>query len=310
LWEHVAGTDHYLQNYTGGYATYNLSGGARAKDWRDSTEIGTKTPGRYIPVAQGFFLMADDDGGPIEIKRDFQEYYKEDGNESVFIRPSLTDIRIQFTDSEGLRRELLLAIRPNTTLGFDWGWDGEYFGPDTYSDMRFVIGDKDYVIQAIPEITQDLALPLHIKTTTEGMVNIEVTELTNLPQGVQMYILDESNGMTTPIDLRNEFRTYLPAGDFNNRFYLVFSPRTTKADEITEGDFRIYYADDVVYINNPDAYQIDRAYIIDMAGKVVQENDLNTNDKQIEVPVSLSTGVYLMQVITNGKKVAQKFIVE
>ncbi|NPA42920.1 MAG: T9SS type A sorting domain-containing protein [Chlorobi bacterium] len=311
FWEHVDGSDHILRNYVGGYATYNLSGGSPARDWQTDSIVGTKEPQRYIPVAQGFFLMADDDGGTIELRNDFQEFYREDNNQSVFMRTTDTDIRIKFTDPEGLQRELLLAVRPGTTLGFDWGWDGPFFGDSRYSDMHFVIDDRNYVIQAIPELTSDLRLPLHIFTRTSGSVRIEVSELLNVPSDVEMYIEDTQTGMTEPLTLQNDFRTYLQAGDYTNRFYLVFRPaETTKADELNQNAFTVYYADDMIRITNPEGIQIDRAYVFDLTGKVIKEADLHTDAKQIQVPVSLKTGVYLLQVTSGHKKLAKKFIVD
>ncbi|MFK2821339.1 LamG domain-containing protein, partial [Flavobacteriaceae sp. LMIT009] len=66
FWDHFANESHYLSDYEGGYATYNLLGTAVAvsNDTRinNSGQTGTKEPGQYIPVGQGFFVTATDGG--------------------------------------------------------------------------------------------------------------------------------------------------------------------------------------------------------------------------------------------------------
>ncbi|WP_334114126.1 LamG domain-containing protein, partial [Paucihalobacter sp.] len=62
FWEHWGGGSHILSEYQGGYGTYNLSGGApSASQGITHPDVGMggtprKTPGRYIPVSQGFFV--------------------------------------------------------------------------------------------------------------------------------------------------------------------------------------------------------------------------------------------------------------
>jgi hypothetical protein len=62
FWDHFAANTHYLAEYQGGYATYTLMGTAVAvsSDSRINATgaVGTKVPGRYIPVGQGFFVSA------------------------------------------------------------------------------------------------------------------------------------------------------------------------------------------------------------------------------------------------------------
>ncbi|WP_334114112.1 choice-of-anchor D domain-containing protein, partial [Paucihalobacter sp.] len=62
FWEHWGGGSHILRVYQGGYATFNLSGGLpSANQGVNHPDVGMggtprKTPGRYIPVSQGFFV--------------------------------------------------------------------------------------------------------------------------------------------------------------------------------------------------------------------------------------------------------------
>ena len=88
FWEHWGGDSHELRDYQGGYATYNLSGGvpAPAPD-PDVAQVGvgTKTPGQYIPVSQGFFVTGTSNGN-ITFENDQRVFQKEGGAASVFMR--------------------------------------------------------------------------------------------------------------------------------------------------------------------------------------------------------------------------------
>lgn len=65
FWEHWGGGTHALLEYQGGYATYTLSGGTPAMSHPtvDQTGSGTKTPRRFVPVGQGFFVQGDSNAG-------------------------------------------------------------------------------------------------------------------------------------------------------------------------------------------------------------------------------------------------------
>ena len=62
---------HQWRLYQGGYATYKLSGGVPAVDHPDITAGGTAraTPGKYVPVGQGFYVIGHaTNSGPVEFK--------------------------------------------------------------------------------------------------------------------------------------------------------------------------------------------------------------------------------------------------
>ena len=65
FWEHWGGGTHTLLEYQGGYATYTTLGGTPAMSHPtvNQTDSGTKTPGRFIPVGQGFFVQGDSNAG-------------------------------------------------------------------------------------------------------------------------------------------------------------------------------------------------------------------------------------------------------
>jgi len=312
FWEHLGGDNHYLYQYYGGYGTYNLSGGAKPRNWKDSTEISEgKIPGRYIPVAQGFIVYNDgNSNGRINLTNDQRVFYKEDADSSLFLSPMQTNIRLTMTGADNLTRELLLAVRSNTSMGYDWGWDGYAFDFGGASDMSFLLDGKDLVIQAVPALDDQLRLPLHVYAPAEGNVEFGVSEMSRFPAGLQMYIEDTRSGHTAPVDLNTTYRTYLPAGDYTDRFYLVFRASTMGTDDLSKAGVDVYYNDGIIYIQNPEGLMLGTARVYDMSGKVVLEKELHSDAHQISIPAVLAKGVYVIRTESGDKALNKKFLAD
>jgi len=302
-----------LADYVGGYATYTLSGGEKAKDWQtNSNTVGTKTPGQYIPVGQGFFVERDDDGdGTITIQNSQREYMKEDGSNAVFMRSNLTDLHFYFDDPAGGRRYLFLAIRPGTTTGYDWGYDGKMIDDIYHGDMFFRIDTSDFVIQAIGELNRDVRLPLHVILLEDGTVSFGVESLQNVPAGTEMYIEDVQEHQSHRIDLNQAYTVNLPQGDYPDRFYLAFRPTDDlKADQVQLHDVSTHYHDGFVYVENPTRLHIDRVMLFDMSGKNIWDRTPDTDAARIRLKAHLPAGVYLVKVQSGTKGVSTKILVE
>ncbi len=314
FWEHVNGSSHYLDDYTGGYAVRNLTGGVPAKDWQtNTTTVGTKTPSPYVPVAQGFFVIRESSSsgsGTVTLQNSQRAFIKEDGNNSVFMRNGLTDLRLHFIDPAGGKRQLLLGIRPQATFDFDWGWDAYAKATIYHGDMFFKIGNRDFVIQAIPSIDRNTRIPLHVITTEDGTVSFGLDELLNFPAQTNIYIEDTQAGQTYQIDLTSDFTLNLSAGDYPDRFYLVFRPADDlKTEENITTRLDVFYNENTVIILNPDNLTLDQINVYDLSGKAIISRR-NVNGTRIEIPVHAATGIYIADIQSGTSRSAVKFLVE
>ena len=313
FWEHVNGDNHVLSDYYGGYAVYNLSGGVKAKDWQtNSTTIGTKEPGQYIPVAQGFFVERSEAGtGHIILQNSQRAFMKEDGSNAVFMRNNETDIRLYFDDPAGGRRYLLLAVRPGTSTGFDWGYDAPAREEIYHGDMFFAIDSADYMIQAIDHIQRDLRIPLHVILTEDGTVRFGVERLNNLPTGTELYIEDVLTGQSHRIDPNRAYEVTLPEGNYFDRFFLAFRPSDElKQENIVTENIRIYYGAGYIRIENPEHLPIHRILLFDMSGKNIMDKKVNSDHTHIRIKVSLPAGVYPVEIRSDDRYMFAKILVE
>ncbi len=261
LWEHYGGGNHIQADYEAGYALYTLSGGTPAVSHPDVAQIGggTKTPDRYIPVGQGFFVAADSDGD-IVFNNSQRNFVRETGA-SIFLfgdgqeeesdqqsapeDPSTAqlddsdldapDTRSKFRfgfDSPSLyHRQLLITVDPNTTFGYDRRYDGEIeFGPS--EDMTWDMEDKKFVIQGVPNITDVTEFPLVVTLPQAGPITISIDALENVDtETTKVYLKDRVQNTVTNL-LEEDYQTTLEAGDHYNRYLIVF--RTDTNEDQTE----------------------------------------------------------------------------
>ncbi|SHH80442.1 LamG domain-containing protein, partial [Winogradskyella jejuensis] len=184
FWEHWGGGDHILQNYEGGYGTYNLAGSIAAPFASAGTSdpdvsptgSGTKAPGRYIPVGQGFFVVADN-GGTINFNNGQRVFKKESTANGEFFRTAnpqeepndvvtediadpRTKFKFSFVSAAGQHRQLLLTIDDNTTPDADWGYDATTYEYKD-DDMFWAINNDNnfYVIQASNSMDEETSYP-------------------------------------------------------------------------------------------------------------------------------------------------------
>ena len=195
FWDHYGGGDHILANYQVGYATYNLAGSVGAPYSEAATPdpdvspfgSGTQAPNRYIPVGQGFFVVADD-GGTINFNNGQRVFKKENTTNGESFRSGNTAVnentedtidprpkmRIGFVSPNNQNRQLLLTIDEETTTGIDWGYDST-----TYDymddDMFWGINGGFYVIQAASSMDEFASHRLIVYTATDGNNTINLT---------------------------------------------------------------------------------------------------------------------------------------
>ncbi len=314
FWEHVNGSSHYLNDYTGGYAVRNLLGGVPAKDWQtQSTTVGTKTPGRYVPVAQGFFLYNNTGSTQtISFNNTQRDFVKEDGNNSVFMRSGGgdIDIHLKFVDPRGGERKLLLGVRDQTTFGEDWGWDALVFEGVWYGDMYFDINGKHYVIQGIPEITETTRIPLYVELTEDGTVSFGLYDVVNAPSDLEIYLEDAWQNTTNRLDIGVDYSMFLNSGHYPGRFFLTFSRSTTKVDEVQLTGVNVNHHNDALIIFNHNGLHVDKVRIFNLAGQLVYDFHPGTKDNKIILPAKLSMGTYIAEITSDRKTSRIKFIVD
>ncbi|WP_418513509.1 choice-of-anchor D domain-containing protein [Corallibacter sp.] len=325
FWEHWGGGSHVTAEYQGGYGTYNFSGGVPAAAYGtpdpDVAQVGTgtKTPGRYIPVGQGFFVTSDN-SGTINFNNGQRVFQKEGTAASVFMRNSnststiennteIVDermkLRIGFNSVNTIHRQLLVTVDDRATAGEDWGFDAEITDDKEYQidDMAWLIEDKKYTVQGINEINQATILPLEIHTSTDGMNNITIDILENVPNDLNIYAHDKE--LNIYHDLReSNYEIFLLAGEYLDRFEITFHDgNLLSVDENEIADtLQVFYANskESIVIQNPKLVDLKSVEIFNILGQSIYTfDDLETANHLELKTTKISTGTYILHLKTN-----------
>ncbi|WP_299552591.1 LamG-like jellyroll fold domain-containing protein [Seonamhaeicola sp.] len=353
FWDHFGEENsHNLKDYVGGYATRNLTGGAAAisNDARinntsngGSAATGTKVPGQYIPVNQGFFVSTaldgfDDnngtpidvvDGGDIMFKNSQRVFATENGSTSLFLKPAkrkgVTNkeientkddtpiIRLIYHSPSGYHRQLVLGAHMKASLDFDLGYDA-FMVDVSEEDMYWNINGDKFVIQGVDEFNESQEFLLGLIVKSSGIARIRVDALENIEPNPSLYIKDNVTGETFQIN-EEPFEIYLEEGVYNDRFKLVFqaSGQSLGSDEINtlSNDFITYYdteTSEIRVINKVNTF-VSYVKIYNMLGQEVKHEMYRTR-KNIFIPVSVSNGVYLLEIKTENGIFKKKIILK
>lgn len=80
-------------------------------------------------------------------------------------------------------------------------------------------------INALPESIKNTnrRIPLGIRSEIDGEMSIQLKDLKNLPSNFNVYLIDEVKRIGQNLSKKPEYHFYSSAGEFNSRFYLLFS---------------------------------------------------------------------------------------
>ena len=353
FWDHFGqANSHVLKDYVGGYATRNLTGGAAAisNDIRinDNMATGTKVPGQFIPVNQGFFVstalngfnnengtpILTVDGGTILFKNSQRIFVTELEESSpgvpasVFMKTSkgktaskttsndLNDntptIRLMYDSPLGYHRQIVLGANKNASNGFDLGYDA-FMVDVNVEDMYWNFNNNRFVIQGAADFNSSQEFSIGLIVKNSGIAKIRIDALENIPTNQDIYIKDNILDETYKIN-SNAFEVYLEAGVHNDRFKLVF--QSNQSTLLNTDQFEInhvfIYSDTStsnIKVINKTNINLTNIALYNLLGQEILKLKLNTTLDAV-MPVSVSAGAYIVKLNTSKGIVNKKIIIE
>ncbi|OUR94633.1 hypothetical protein A9Q87_03080 [Flavobacteriales bacterium 34_180_T64] len=348
FWDHFGEENsHNLGDYVGGYATRNLLGGVAAisndgliNNTSDggNPAVGTKIPGPYVPVNQGFFVstaldgfdnengttLLSVDGGDIVFKNSQRIFEREAINNSVFLRTASTSasniniddtamIRLTYNSPSGFKREIAIGLSPDATNSFDLGYDA-FLADLNQEDMYWLIEDNKFVIQGVSNFDADQEFPLGLKISEQGVFSIQLESVENLDSDLPIYIRDNATNTTHQLNT-SAFELLLDPGNYENRFVLTFvNQESLSIDDdviIDDSGIQLYYDDSVesLVIFNPRNLRLDEAVVYNTVGQEILMVKLNQSETKYYMDVRVQSGVYLVQFKTDIGTITKRVII-
>ena len=340
FWDHFGGQTHVLNQYVGGYATYTLMGGVVAMSndplTANNGSNGVKTPKKYIPVGQGFFvgttnvtpstsnnpnLSTPVTGGTINFKNSQRAFKTESPSESIFLRNQEGQQNANSDDREKIRllfqsplqtyRQILVGIDRNASSSYDIGYDAPIIDLNS-DDFYWNIDNTKCAIQAVSNFDTTQIIPLGIKTSVEGLSTIKILGLDNIAEATQIFIHDNQTGID--YDLRSgDFSISLPIGEYNNRFSLRFTGQSLSTTANIQNSPLIYFTNDnnMLNIKNRNLNLVlDNVSIFNILGQHLYTHSIDNSSDNISFPLNnIRSGTYIVKLKTEDNKIySQKII--
>ena len=256
------------------------------------------------------------------------------------IRPKF---RIGFDAPKIDHRQILLTADHRASYGIDWGFDALMY--QVFSDdMYWVLENKKYVIQAVDTIIFEKQIALGVQTLTGGAIAIKIDKLENVSEEIDIFLMDKETNML--YDLRkNNYTTTLPAGEYLNKYAIVFKTKKVTPDEnailvtedidavfmdVTEilvaNEVEVADTDEValsipeitmflnqmnasITIKNPKSIEVSTVILYTMLGQKVQSWETNVNTKNLNMSNMPKPGVYVLHAYTEKGKMTKKLAI-
>lgn len=335
-------------NFQSGFFTaatffiWNAGGTATTNEGSSNQELSH----RFAAIGQGImFVGTNAIAQPVTIKNSHRRFIKEGAaNHSIFHRPNnynspdeettttqndlngdhtlssnpnidtrTPQLRLYVIFDEALTRDMLLLFSDETSDGYDRGFDGLSPG-GMKSDAFFPIGDDNerlpYVIQGT-NYDINKKIPITFKLHKTSQVEVRAIEEVRKPYQ-RVYLFDKLENTYRPLHSENVNASFtLPAGIYEERFYIVFRNLEIKSDipeeellakEAVKNGLNFFQNNPAkqMEVSNPHGYTLKSATVYDMAGKlVISEKNLGDNTKYTFYTGNLSDGVYLIKLTTS-----------
>ncbi|WP_293872296.1 choice-of-anchor D domain-containing protein [Flavobacterium sp.] len=343
IWQHYSSnTSHNTGLYQGGYATYTKTGGTAPVAPAGVSGLGSssKTPNRFIPVGQGFFVTGTATGGTITFNNGQRLFIKEDDvansytmfrsvNPTVansnpafnnapdsFVQEQFAKLRLGYNSTDNFHRQILLGfMNQHATAGYDNGYDAISIETLT-NDMYFINGTDKLNINGDGYFNVNNIYPLGVKNATAGNVTFVVDAKENFDANQEIYIYDNVTNTYNSVK-SSSYQINLPAGTYDTRFSLRFKNSAALGTTNNEEDQGIAVihsqSDNMITIKNElQEVTVKSVLLFNLLGQKVTDWTIgNQNQADIKLQVSdLSTGTYIVKVLTDGGAITKKILVK
>jgi len=271
----------------------------------DGTSYNGGTP--IIPSTQGFWVRALNSDAIITIPRsqrihNSQSFYKD----SDIIELPVVSLSVEIN---GMKDEAKVIFSSLASNEFDGLYDLEKFENVSEAPTIFTAsGGIDLAVNYLPENYQNVSIPVGFKTGQEGLFQINLESLANLPANVHVYLEDLKEGNTVELNENANYEfVYSPLDDLH-RFNLVFKDNYFGIDDPEMNNINIYAFKNIVYINIPEMNN-GEVVIYDLMGKEIAR-ETAIGGSMTEIPVNNGDAYYLVTVQTGGKFISKKVFIK
>ncbi|PJJ67841.1 beta strand repeat-containing protein [Chryseobacterium geocarposphaerae] len=278
-----------------GYATYNAAGSGT---WTEAPSSLASHSGSSAAVGQGFIVEATGTTATftnaMRVSTTGNTFNKLNGNDTG-------KFWLKLATPYGSHTTLAVNYESGAQNTFD-KFDSRAMGMG--SDAFYsIVGAEKLVIQGKSPFTIDDVVPLGNKHFEGGNFVISLTQKEGIfNNGQAIYLHDKELGTYTNLQNGN-YSFSANAGEFTNRFEIVYKLGALATQEIEKTTFEVYRdGEDFVARNSKN---IERIEIFDASGRKIVELKPNTSSAKFKLEIK---GMYILKALSAGKEYTQKLI--
>ncbi len=277
---------------------------------------------QYIPAMQAFYVKAENN-----IQLTFPSSCRTVENDAMNMENSylkssknnfnnpLIRIGVFASNSNNKKDETIIYFSKDANAKFDNKYDAyKLLNTDPeYPNVYSLAGNTKLAMNALPEITDSLIIPIGIEVLTSGKYMIKPSEIENLPQGTIVYLIDVKEGQQYELLLNKEYSFNIKSVDDNNRFFIKFSVSTVglPGKESIGELLKSYVYGSELYISyfNPLSKRA-KGDIYNLAGqKIMDLPQINNGSYKFSL-AKFNPGIYFVKIITDSKTYINKILIE
>ena len=313
--DNAAITDVYRQNATVFASSHRGLYFWDGSTWQVINSTSTSAAHQIAP-GQAFMVKAKDNNQDFTFTKSLTTYQ---AGTSTFSRNANTTPNIVVSLFNGTQTKTTeIKYLDNATTGLDVGFDAGAYqdGQPEFSLNTHLITDStgiDFMLQCLPNNNyEDLVVPLSVRANANIQLSFTAAS-SNLPQGLYIYLEDKENNTLEDITSSPYQVTTTQQLNGIGRFYMYTSSSVLSTEDLASSvsSINMYTIDHhtlrITGLENQDTSTI---VVYDILGKQVFTHDFKANNvKDIALPISLRTGIYLVNLSSMKGVVSKKIII-
>jgi hypothetical protein len=274
---------------------------------------------QLVPGESFMVRAKDDDNKTFTFSKALQKHTSEAATFYGQKASTIPSISVNLTNG-ALNKSTDLKFLDNTTSGLDPGYDaGDYQdGTPSFSiNTHLVSGSQgiDFTIQCLPtsSLDSEVAIPLSVYATINEELTFSVVS-NYVPEGISVYLEDALNNTFTNLTVGALKITNTAALSGIGRFYLHTSSEVLSTETNLVGGtiINLYKTSNrTIKITGLTSTGSATFKMFNISGKeVLATKFIAQKVKEISLPTSLSTGVYIVRVVAESGTFHKKMLIE
>ncbi|WP_294240641.1 putative Ig domain-containing protein [uncultured Chryseobacterium sp.] len=284
-----------------GFATFNAQSGTwtEAPNTQSYGSASLNSLGSFAKISQGFIVKSINGTAATFTNAMRTSAAAVTTNKNV--NPAEGKYWIRLTTSYGNALTQAITYNQGASDAYD-GYDSRAMGMG--SDAFYSLaGTEKLVIQGRAPFQINDVVPLGNKHFENGDFTISLSHKEGLfTNGQPIYLHDKQTGTYTNLQSGN-YTFAANAGDFTNRFEIVYKLNVLSTNEAEKKSFEVYRDGEDFIVRNQ--HNIQSVEVFDAAGRKIQH--ISANSKSVIIKLQ-TKGVYILKAVSGGKQFTQKII--